>query len=41
MADFGKKLKTLETDLAYVEAEWLIVSEEIEAIEKETKLEKT
>jgi len=41
MADFGKKLKTLETDLAYVEAEWLIVSEEIEAIEKETELEKT
>jgi len=41
MADFGKKLKTLETDLAYVEAEWLIVSEEIEAIEKDTELEKT
>ena len=41
MADFGKKLKTLETDLACVEAEWLIVSEEIEAIEKETELEKT
>ncbi|MSQ58047.1 MAG: ATP-binding cassette domain-containing protein [Limnohabitans sp.] len=41
MAELGKALKTLETGLTYIEADWVTVSEEIEAIKKESELVKT